>query len=109
MMNNLQKSLVSVVLLLATQPLAAADEVADLLCRFQYGHIEVKINYSRETVNGATAMIDDKEIVWTPPGEGGGLAVINRYSGIMTMSKGSKEYAGMCNLIIEKREVGSEK
>ena len=104
-MNKLQRSLASLALLLAAQPLAAADETAQLLCRFQYGHIEVDVDYTRGTVNGTTAIIDDKEIVWTPPGDGGGLAVINRYSGIMTMSKGSKEYSGMCNRIIEKREM----
>jgi len=101
-MNTLQRSLASLVLLLAAQPLAAADETVQLLCRFQHGHIEVNINYTRATVNGDTAMIDDKEIVWTPQGGEGGLAVIDRYSGIMKMSKGSKEYAGMCNRVVKK-------
>jgi hypothetical protein len=74
-----------------------ADETVDLVCAFQYGQLEVAINYTRGTVNGATAMITDKEIVWTPPGENQGLAIINRYSGLMEISRGRTAYTGMCN------------
>lgn len=100
-MNRLQRSLVSVALLFATQPHAVADDTVRLRCNFQYGQIEVNVNYTRGTVNGTTAMIDDKEIVWTPPGDAGGLAVINRYSGIMTMGKDNKEFTGMCNRVVD--------
>lgn len=99
-MNSLQRSLLSMALLLAALPLAAADDTVRLLCNFQYGQIEVNVNYTKETVNGSTAMVDDNEIVWTPEGKGG-LAVINRYTGIMTMSRGRKEYTGMCNRFVE--------
>ena len=99
-MNTLKRSLLSTALLLAAQPLAAADDTVRLLCNFQYGQIEVKANYTKGTVNGTTAMIDDKEIVWKPEGKGG-LAVINRYTGIMKMSRGRKEYTGMCNRFVE--------
>jgi hypothetical protein len=99
-MNLRLKSLASA-LLLAAQQHALADDTVRLRCNFAYGQIEINVNYTRGTVNDATAMIDDKEIVWTPPGGSGGLAVINRYSGIMQMSKGSKEYTGMCNRVVE--------
>jgi hypothetical protein len=100
-MNNRQRNLVSAALLLAAPLHAAADETVRLLCNFQYGQIEVNVNYTRGTVNGATAMVDDKEIVWTPAGSSGELAVINRYSGIMKMSKGRKEFTGMCNQVVD--------
>ena len=100
-MNSLRRSLLSTVLLLAAQPLPAADDTVRLLCNFQYGQIMVDVNYTKGTVNGSTAMVDDKEIVWTPKGKSGGLAVINRYTGIMTMSRGRKEYTGMCNRFVE--------
>ena len=92
----LKQFLTAITLLAAvTQP--RADETVQLLCAFKHGQLEVSVNYTRETVNGTTAMITDKEIVWTPPGENQGLAVINRYSGIMEISQGRKAYTGMCN------------
>lgn len=100
-MNLWLKSLTSALPLLAASEQAVADDTVRLRCRFEYGQIEISVNYTRGTVNDATAMIDDKEIVWTPQGNGGGLAVINRYSGIMQMSSGSKEYTGMCNRVVE--------
>jgi hypothetical protein len=83
-------------LLPAGQP-ASADESVKLLCTFEHGDIVVDVNYTRETANGVTAMISDKEIVWSPPGGNKGLAVINRYTGVMQISKGRNEFLGMCN------------
>lgn len=77
-----------------------ADEIKYLLCTFRYGQIKVDVNYTAQTVNGVTAIIDDKEIVWTPPGENAGMAVINRYTGLMQISRGAQEYTGMCNQIV---------
>ena len=74
-----------------------ADDTATLLCTFEYGQIEVNVNYSRETVNGATAMLSDKEIIWTPSDGKDGLAVIDRFTGLMRISKGAQEFIGMCN------------
>ncbi|HAJ91211.1 MAG TPA: hypothetical protein DCO71_01085 [Gammaproteobacteria bacterium] len=76
---------------------ACADDIATLLCNFKHGQIEVVINYTKGTANGATAIIEDKEIIWTPGGKKQGMAVINRYTGIMQLSKGSKEFYGSCN------------
>jgi hypothetical protein len=76
---------------------ATADETVRLLCTFEHGDIVVEVNYTRETANGTTAMISDSEIVWSPPGDDKGLAVINRYTGIMQISKGRSEFLGMCN------------
>ncbi|MEN8106390.1 MAG: hypothetical protein ABFS22_00115 [Pseudomonadota bacterium] len=76
---------------------ASADEIVRLICRFEHGEIEVSVNYSKETANGAVAMISDKEIIWTPKGGNKGLAVINRYTGVMQISKGRSEFIGMCN------------
>ncbi|MGD8311955.1 MAG: hypothetical protein PVJ66_05115 [Gammaproteobacteria bacterium] len=96
MKTRLNTSLTALALLAAvTQP--RADDKVDLVCTFQYGLLEVSVNYTRETVNGETAMITDKEIVWTPPGENQSMAIINRYSGIMEISQGRKAYTGMCN------------
>jgi hypothetical protein len=53
-----------------------ADDTATLLCTFEHGQIEVTVNYSRETVNGSTAMLSNKEIIWTPGDGKDGLAVI---------------------------------
>ena len=78
---------------------ATADETVRLLCSFEHGDIVVEVNYTRETANGTTAMISDSEIVWSPPGGDKGLAVINRYTGIMQISKGRSEFLGMCNRI----------
>ena len=78
----------------------AADEIKHLLCLFRYGQIQVEVNYSAQTVNGVTAIIDDKEIIWTPPGENKGMAVINRYTGLMQISRGAQEFTGMCNQIV---------
>ena len=100
-MNLRLKSLASALMLLATSQQAAADDIVRLRCNFTYGQIEISVNYTRGTVNDDTAMIDDREIVWTPQGNSGGLAVINRYSGIMQMSSGGREYTGMCNRIVE--------
>lgn len=83
--------------LLAASLTARADETATLLCNFQYGQLEIIINYTSGTANGATAIISDKEIIWTPPGDRSGMAVINRYTGIMQLSKGRKEFHGSCN------------
>lgn len=76
---------------------ASADETVRLVCSFEHGDIVVEVNYTRETANGTTAMISDSEIVWSPPGGDKGLAVINRYTGIMQISKGRSEFLGMCN------------
>jgi hypothetical protein len=84
-------------LLLAASQTVRADETATLLCNFQYGQLEIVINYTRGTANGATAIISDKEIVWTPKGDRNGMAVVNRYTGIMRLSKGRKEFYGSCN------------
>jgi len=76
---------------------ARADETATLLCNFEHGQIEIAINYTKGTANNATAIISDKEIIWSPGGDKGGMAVINRYTGIMQLSKGRKEFYGSCN------------
>jgi hypothetical protein len=96
-MKGLLTGFLAATTLLAAASGVRADETAQLLCSFNYGQLEVSVNYTRETVNGATAMITDKEIVWTPPGKNQGLAIINRYSGIMEISRGRKAYTGMCN------------
>jgi hypothetical protein len=87
----------------STQALAAEDDIKYLLCSFKQGQIKVDVNYTAETVNGVTAMIDDKEIVWKPPGKQAGLAVINRYTGVMTMSLGGQQDTGMCSRMILKK------
>ena len=92
----MKRRLASACLLLAALP-AAADETVTLLCTFEHGEILVEVNYTRENANGTTAMISDKEIIWTPPGGDKGLAVINRYTGVMQISKGRSEFLGMCN------------
>jgi len=84
-------------LLLAAGPPARADETATLVCNFKHGQLEIVINYTKGTANGATAIISDKEIIWTPKGSNKGMAVINRYTGIMQLSKGRKEFYGSCN------------
>ena len=84
-------------ILLTTSLPARADETATLLCNFKHGQLEVVINYTKGTANGATAIIEDKEIIWTPGGNKKGMAVINRYTGIMQLSQGSKEFYGSCN------------
>ena len=94
--HGMRHTLLAALLTLAALP-AAADETVILLCTFDYGEIMVEVNYTRETANGATAMISDKEIVWSPPGDDKSLAVINRYTGVMQISKGRSEYLGMCN------------
>lgn len=83
--------------LLATCLTVNADETVDLVCKFQYGELQVHVNYTKGKVNGATAIVTDKEITWTPKGGSQGLAIINRYSGIMEISKGTKAYRGMCS------------
>ena len=83
--------------LLAVASHSQADETATLLCAFEHGQIEVTVNYSRETVNGSTAMLSNKEIIWTPGDGKDGLAVIDRFTGLMRISKGSQEFIGMCN------------
>jgi hypothetical protein len=84
-------------MLLATSLPARADEIATLLCNFKHGQLEIVINYTKGTANGATAIISDKEIIWAPDGNRKGMAVINRYTGIMQLSKGRKEFYGSCN------------
>jgi hypothetical protein len=84
-------------MLLVASLAASADEIATLLCNFKHGQIEIVVNYTKGTANGATAIISDKEILWTPEGNKKGMAVINRYTGIMQLSKGRKEFYGSCN------------
>ena len=83
-------------ILLAVSLPAGADETTTLLCNFKHGQLEVVINYTKGTANGATAIIEDKEIIWTPGGNSG-MAVINRYTGTMQLSKGNKEFYGSCH------------
>ncbi len=83
-------------ILLAVSPSAHADDTATLVCNFKHGQLEFVINYTRSTANGATAIISDKEIIWSPAGEKG-MAIINRYTGIIQLNKGRKEYYGSCN------------
>jgi hypothetical protein len=83
-------------LLTASLP-AQADETTTLLCDFEHGQLEFVINYTRGTANDATAIISDKEIIWSPGSNRGGMAVINRYTGIMQLSRGNKEFYGRCN------------
>jgi len=84
-------------MLLATSLPARADETATLLCDFRHGQLEININYTKGTANNATAIISDQEIIWSPSGNQGGMAVINRYTGIMQLSRGNKEFKGLCN------------
>jgi heat shock protein HslJ len=101
---RLPLSIVTLLLLAASAPSqAAGDDIKYLLCSFQHGQLKVEINYTAETVNGVTAIIDDKEIVWKPPGKQSGLAVINRYTGVMQMSLGGKQDTGMCTRMILKQ------
>ncbi len=101
---NMHARIAAVLLLAASVPSQAAeDEIKYLLCTFQHGQLKVEVNYTTETVNGVTAMIDDKEIVWKPPGKQSGLAVINRYTGVMQMSLGGKQDTGMCTRLIIKQ------
>jgi len=99
MMNALRNTTIVLAagILLATSLPVCADETATLLCNFKHGQLEVVINYTKGTANGATAIIEDKEIIWTPGGNKKGMAVINRYTGIMQLSQGSKEFYGSCN------------
>jgi len=89
-------------ILLATGLPVRADEVKYLLCAFKHGAIKVDINYTAGTVNGVTAVINDKEIIWAPPGKDTGLAVINRYTGALQLSRGTQEIAGICKQMIPK-------
>lgn len=84
-------------LLLSAAQSARADETATLLCNFKHGQLEFVINYTKGTANGATAIISDKEIIWSPGGDRGGMAVINRYTGIIQLSRGNKDFYGNCN------------
>jgi hypothetical protein len=99
MMNALGSTTTLVIagILLAVSLPAVADETATLLCNFKHGQLEIVINYTKGTANGATAIISDKEIIWAPEGSREGMAVINRYTGIMQLSKGRKEFYGSCN------------
>ena len=85
-------------------PAVAEDDIKYLLCSFRHGQLKVEVNYTSETVNGITAVIDDKEIVWKPPGKTSGLAVINRYTGVMQMSLGGVQDTGMCTRLILKQQ-----
>jgi heat shock protein HslJ len=101
---HLPPSITAILLLAASASSpAAGDDIKYLLCSFQQGQIKVEVNYTTETVNGVTAMIDDKEIVWKPPGKKSGLAVINRYTGVMQMSLGGTQDNGMCTRLIVKQ------
>jgi hypothetical protein len=101
---HMHTSIAAILLLAASAPSPAAeDEIKYLLCTFQQGQIKVEVNYTAETVNGITAVIDDKEIVWKPPGKKNGLAVINRYTGVMQMSLGGAQDTGMCTHLILKK------
>ena len=99
MMNALRSTtmVLAAGILLATSLSAHADETATLVCNFKHGQLEVIINYTKGTANGATAIISDKEIIWTPNGNKQGMAVINRYTGVMQLSKGRKEFYGSCH------------
>lgn len=97
MNSSLARAAVIAALLLATAMQAPADETVKLVCAFQHGELLIDINYKKETANGTTAMITDKEIVWSPPGEADSLAVINRYTGLMQITRGRSEFLGMCN------------
>ena len=99
MMNALRSTtmVLAAGILLAVSLPARADEIATLLCNFKHGQLEIVINYTKGTANGATAIISDKEIIWAPDGNRKGMAVINRYTGIMQLSKGRKEFYGSCN------------
>ena len=99
MMNALRSTTIVLAagILLAVSLPARADETATLLCNFKHGQLEIVINYTKGTANGATAIISDKEIIWAPDGNSKGMAVINRYTGIMQLSKGRKEFYGSCN------------
>jgi hypothetical protein len=101
---HIHTSIATILLLAASTPSqAAGDDIKYLLCTFQQGQIKVEVNYTTETVNGITAIIDDKEIVWKPPGKKNGLAVINRYTGVMQMSLGGVQDTGMCTRLIVKQ------
>ena len=101
---DLHMPLVACLLLaIGAPPLAAEDDIKYLLCSFREGQLKVEVDYKAETVNGVTAMIDDKEIVWKPPGKTNGLAVINRYTGVMQMSLGGVQDTGMCTRLILKQ------
>jgi hypothetical protein len=86
-----------VTLLIPAGAALADDETATLLCSFRHGQLEIEINYTRETANGAPALISDQEIVWSPPEDKDSLAIINRYTGVMQISGKRKEYTGLCN------------
>jgi len=90
-------SVVTAIALLGVASQSLADDTAILLCTFKHGQIELTVNYTRETVNGSTAMLSNKEIIWTPKDDGDGLAVIDRFTGLMRISKGQQEFIGMCN------------
>jgi hypothetical protein len=89
-------------LLLAGSQQVLADETVKLVCTFEHGELLIEINYTKETANGTTAMITNKEIVWSPPDEADSLAVINRYTGLMQITKGRSEFLGMCNRVTGK-------
>lgn len=90
------KTLPLLAALLMTAGQAQADETATLLCHFRHGQLEVEINYTRETANGAPALISDQEIVWSPESDRNSLAIINRYTGKIQLSGKRKEFTGMC-------------
>ena len=97
-------TLIAAFLLLTGSTLSRAeDDIKYLLCSFKQGQIKVDVNYTAETVNGVTAIIDDKEIVWKPPGKKNALAVINRYTGVMQMSIGRVQDTGMCTPLVKKK------
>lgn len=92
---NITLFFVCSIFLAASQPVRA-DDTATLLCNFKHGQLEFVINYTKGTANGETAIISDQEIVWSPAGNKG-MAVINRYTGVIQISKGRKSFYGSCN------------
>lgn len=95
--NKFLSLLLAAGLLLSASLPVCADETTTLVCNFKHGQLEFVINYTKGTANDATAIISDKEIIWSPGGKKGGMAVINRYTGIMQLSRGSKDFYGRCN------------
>jgi hypothetical protein len=100
MLHIVMKPAIAILALVLSARPALADETVQLLCVFEYGTLEITINYTRETANGSPAMISDKEIVWSPATDSNSLAIINRYTGVMQMSNQQKEFTGMCNKLV---------
>ena len=95
--NKFLSLLLAAGLLISVSVNVRADETTTLVCNFKHGQLEFVINYTKGTANDATAIISDKEIIWSPGGKKGGMAVINRYTGVMQLSRGNKDFYGRCN------------